>query len=169
MCSQHAQASLTLVLAYDRGQRTYLTPGTFVAPMPLSDYDLSLLYPKSNATGANVISIHIGGSLVIVPPPQALLFSESSYKGDVTEEYTAWKSAYFSEGFYGLFEPGKAVWGAVPDARQLRGGHTSLLRVGLGSSPLRSLWPGLTNSEMRSTLCIGRNMQARQRQSCLRM
>jgi hypothetical protein len=127
------------VLAYDRGQLTYLTPGTYVAPTPLSNYDLSLLYPKSSATPANITSLHIGSSLVVVPPPKALLFSESKYKGDVTEDPTAWKSGYFPDGFYGLVEPGKAVWGAVPDVKQLRGASTTLRRVGLSSSPARNL------------------------------
>lgn len=162
---------LTTVLAYDRGQLTYLTPGSYVAPNPLSNDDLSMLYPKSNATYANITSLHIGSSLVVVPPPRALLFSRSNYKGDVAEDLVAWRSAYFSQDFYGLLGPGKAIWGAVPDVTQLRGASTSLRKVGLGQFhvPYPAEAPRLTRSDLRSSLCIRRDVPAGQWQSRLRM
>lgn len=119
------------MLTYDRSTKMHLTPGTYVAPSPFSSDEIRNINPTSEV---NITSIHIGVSLVVAPPPQPLLFSKDMFNGEVVRNQTAWSSAYFPQGYYGLLEPGRAIWDAVPDRDQLTGGSKSLLGVGLCES-----------------------------------
>jgi len=119
------------VLAYDKTTETYLSPGTYLPSSPLSQTEIQTIHPSSIT---NATSVHVGISLVVLPPPQPLLYPEDNYAGAVGKG--EWKSAYFPPGFYGLVEPGKAVWGSIPRSKELRGVSNLIKRVGLGEQRL---------------------------------
>ena len=118
---------LMAVLAYDKTTETYLTPGAYLPPSPLSQTELHTIYPQSTT---NITSIHVGVSLVVLPPTQSLLYSKNNFAGDLSED--RWNSAYFPPGFYGLVEPGKALWGSIPRSKELSGISHTIKRMGLG-------------------------------------
>lgn len=62
--------------------------------------------------------------MLVSLPSRPVTFSAVLYAG-VAQVYESqspvrgWSSAYLPEGWYGLLKPGQAVWGAIPDIRQM--------------------------------------------------
>lgn len=96
----------SLVLASDVESKVYLTPGRFT---PGHD-DIS--------SSTNQSISHSNDQVVISTPPQPVFFTSTKYRGGLAED-DEWTSAYLPEGWYGLVEPGKALWGAIPKSGHL--------------------------------------------------
>jgi hypothetical protein len=121
------------VLSYDKATGTYLTPGTYLPFTPLSQSELNTIYPQSSI---NITSIHVGVSLVVLPPAQPVMYTENDFAGDLIAD--AWRSAYFPPGFYGLVAPGQALWGSIPRSKELREISPAIKRLGLGTPSVKT-------------------------------
>lgn len=101
-------------------------------------YYPDLQLTKSDLTlGPNLtVSTDSSSGLTIYPPQRPVLFGSKNYAGGSEGGGSgAWESAYLPEGWYGLVAPGQAIWGAVPDRRQLlQASMGSVVSVAYGQS-----------------------------------
>ncbi|ORY26154.1 insulin-like growth factor binding protein [Naematelia encephala] len=108
-------STISPLLAADKATDKHLIPGTYTAS------DSSSLSPTSFT---NQTIAHTTSSLVISPPPQPITFTGKDYTG---YDYgyggvnwgEDWSSLFLPEGWYGVLQPGKVLWGAIPDTGDL--------------------------------------------------
>lgn len=121
------------MLVHDKHSGKYLTPGTFLAGTILSPADMSFIDPSSTL---NQTTVKVGNNIVVSSPLEPVIFRGINY-AETAQLGERAGSAYFPNGYYGLVEPGKALWGGVPDISQVRGISGSIKRFSLGKSRLR--------------------------------
>lgn len=116
------------VLVHNKQSGKYLTPGTYLGGTVLSPSDVS-----SPSSPLNQSTIHVGNNVVVSPPPFPVVFNDKDYVNNLEYEpgMGTGKAAYFPSGWYGLLEPGKAVWGGIPDSSQIKGIGSTLQSVAL--------------------------------------
>jgi hypothetical protein len=86
-----------------------LIPGQY----SLSDYPLSSLDTR-NLTASTTSSV-----LNLDLPSEPIVFSSKAYHSPSSLS-GEWQSAFLPEGWFGLVTPGQALWGSIPDKRQLK-------------------------------------------------
>jgi hypothetical protein len=103
-----------------------LLPGLY----PSSTYSFSSLdLRNSSATSSD-------STLDIALPSTPLIFSSKNYHDPILVDGD-WSSAYMPEGWYGIVNPGLALWGSIPNRGELRNlpaKSKSFMKVAYGMS-----------------------------------
>jgi hypothetical protein len=86
-----------------------LAPGTY--PSSSHSIDNLELRNLSSSTTADQLTISL--------PSTPLVFSEKYYPHPIPLSSQDWTSAYLPDGWYGLVAPGQAVWGSIPNKKEL--------------------------------------------------
>jgi hypothetical protein len=90
-----------------------------------------------------------GSTFTLSLPSRSLIFSAKNYHTPL--QSGEWTSAVFPDGWYGLINPGLAVWGSIPNKGELRNLPTksrALMDIAFGELPSLDVGVGADDRSM---------------------